>query len=109
MTTPGDFAAILEDRGRQATRQILEAKERIADPALSDADAAALRAVIVDQVAAVARLGAMLLRNLQGQLVDQANVSVDWLEAIGGALDIERPPATVPAPELARSNGHGRS
>lgn len=104
MTATGDFASIVEDRGRQATRVILEAKERIADPRLSEAEADALRQVVVDQVAGVFRLAASLIRNLEGQISDKANVNELWLEAIGGAVGVE-PPEAVAA---RNGNGHGR-
>jgi hypothetical protein len=98
-----DFASVVEDRGRKATRTILEAKERLT-PGIPDADADELRAVIVEQVAELYRLAASLLRTLEGQIGQTANVNQLWLEAIGGQLGIELP---EPEPVLAR-NGQAR-
>lgn len=99
-----DFAQVVEDRGRNATRIILDAKERLVDDLLSEAEANELRAVIVDQVASVYRLAVRLLRNLEGQISDTANVNQLWLQAIAAELGITLPEEDL---ELARSsNGH---
>lgn len=99
-----DFAGIVEERGRKAIRVILETKERVAGDLESEA-ADELRGVIVDQVSELYRLGASLLRNVEGQLGSNNSFSQQWLEAIGEALGVDPPAAPVLS---SNGNGHGR-
>lgn len=96
-----DFATVVEDRGRKATRIILEAKERLT-PGVPDGAAEELRGVIVEQVAELYRMAASLLRTLEGQIGEKANVNQLWLEAIAGELGVE-----LPEPAALARNGHG--